>query len=54
MSYDPARWPLAPGNASPDVEEALQAEVEKWPEPTAQTRTRIAQILRRSRLADSA
>lgn len=51
---DPARWPLAPGNANEAIEAALQAEADRWPEPSPALRERVAQILRRSTLADTA
>lgn len=48
--HDPNLWPLAPGNAPAEVEAALQAEAERWPEPSAALRERVAQILRRPQL----
>ncbi|ATN90849.1 hypothetical protein SEA_LYSIDIOUS_43 [Gordonia phage Lysidious] len=47
-SHDSDRWPLAPGNASEDVEAALRAEEARWPEPTAAQRSRIASVFRRT------
>lgn len=46
--YDPDRWPLQPGLAPPEVEAALQESLANAPEPSAETRARIAQILRRA------
>ena len=46
--YDAERWPLQPGLAPPEVEEALQESLANAPEPSAETRARIAQILRRA------
>ncbi|QDF16216.1 hypothetical protein SEA_MALACHAI_43 [Gordonia phage Malachai] len=47
VGLDPTRWPLAPGNAPEDVEAALRAEEQKWPEPTAAQRSRISSVFRR-------
>ncbi len=44
---DPEQWPLAPGNAPADIEAALTAEADRWPEPSAALRERVSQILRR-------
>lgn len=46
--YDPDRWPLQPGLAPPEVEAALHESLANAPEPSAETRARIAQILRRA------
>lgn len=46
--YDPDRWPLQPGLAPPEVEAALQESLANAPEPSAETRARIAHILRRA------
>ena len=47
QSYDPERWPYAPGNASPDIEAVFQAEQARWPEPSAELRQRVSAIARR-------
>ncbi|GAC60615.1 MULTISPECIES: hypothetical protein [Gordonia] len=44
---DPDRWPLAPGNASPEVEERLTAEAARWPEPSTALREQVTGILTR-------
>lgn len=48
MTYDPTLWPLAPGNAPPEVEAVLQATLARAPEPSAATRAHVASILRRA------
>ncbi|WP_454175338.1 hypothetical protein [Gordonia sputi] len=47
-AHDPEKWPLQPGLAPPEVEAALQESLANAPEPSAETRARIAQILRRA------
>lgn len=51
---DPELWPLAPGNADEATEARFAAEAARWPEPSPALRERVAQILRRSALADTA
>lgn len=46
--YDPKRWPLAPGNAPPEVEARLAAEAAKWPEPSQALRDRVSGIFARA------
>lgn len=48
--HDPQRWPLAPGNASPEVEARFAAEAEAWPEPSAALRNQVSGIFRRADL----
>ena len=43
-SIDPARWPLAPGNASPDVEARFAELAAAWPEPTTAFRDLVTGI----------
>lgn len=51
---DPELWPLAPGNADEATEARFAAEAARWPEPSPALRERVAQIMRRSALADTA
>lgn len=54
MTYDPTLWPLAPGNAPPEVEEALQASLAAAPELSTEMRDRVSAILRRADVAANA
>lgn len=42
---DPDVWPLAPGNASPEMEADFAAQAARWPEPTAELRERVSRLL---------
>ncbi|GAC71090.1 hypothetical protein [Gordonia soli] len=44
--HDPDLWPLAPGNAPAEIEAALRAEEERWPEPSADLRVRVSAVFR--------
>ncbi|UQE73870.1 hypothetical protein MYK68_14135 [Gordonia sp. PP30] len=48
--HDPERWPLAPGNAPPEVEARFAAEAAAWPEPSAELRDQVSGIFRRAGL----
>ena len=45
--FDPERWPLAPGNASPQTEAKFAALAEAWPPDTTAVRELVNGIISR-------